>query len=85
MSVKKKITCKSFLDDMSDYIDGDIPQELRTSLEAHLAKCPECWVLFDETKKTVEVFQSYNCHPLPDDVRDRLLGVLKTQWSDHSE
>jgi anti-sigma factor RsiW len=85
MSVKKKITCKSFLDDMSDYIDGDIPQELRTSLEAHLAKCPECWVLFDETLQTVEIFQSYNCHPLPDDVKGRLLSVLQTQWSDHSE
>ena len=45
MAAKKKITCQSFLDEMSDYIDGDLPAELRISLEAHLAKCPNCWLL----------------------------------------
>ncbi len=85
MGVKKKITCKSFLDDMSNYIDGDIPQELRASLEAHLAKCPECWVLFDETRQTVEVIQSYNCHPLPDAVKNRLLNALQSGRRDAAE
>ena len=80
MAVKKKITCQSFLEDVSDYIDGDLPEELRVSLEAHLAKCPNCWVVFDETKRTVKIFQGYECHPLPDGVKDRLLDKLKSTW-----
>ena len=80
MGSKRKITCKSFLEDVSDYIDGDLGEEIRVSLEAHLAKCPDCWVIFDETKKTVEIFQNLDCHPMPRDVHDRLLGALHQQW-----
>ena len=80
MASKKKITCKHFLEELSDYIDGGIATELRVSLEAHLAKCPNCWVVFDETRKTVEIFQNVECHPLPKDVHDRLLNVLEKNW-----
>lgn len=82
MGAKKKITCQSFLDELSDYIDGELPQDLRVSLEAHLAKCPNCWVVFDETKKTVEIFQDNPCHPLPDDVKDRLMATLQGAATD---
>ncbi len=81
MGSKVKITCKSFLEDVSDYIDGDLTDELKVSLEAHLAKCPDCWVIFDETRKTVEIFQNLDCHPLPQDVHDRLLDALNQQWT----
>ena len=80
MANKKKITCKNFLEELSDYIDGGVEQELRASLEAHLAKCPNCWVVFDETRKTVEIFQNVECHPLPREVHDRLLGALEKSW-----
>ena len=73
---QKKITCRSFLEDLSDYIDGELEQEVRASLEAHLAKCPKCWVVFDETKRTVEIFQSVNCHPMPEKVHSRLLEAI---------
>jgi predicted anti-sigma-YlaC factor YlaD len=77
---KKKITCKNFLEDLSDYIDGGMERELRVSLEAHLAKCPNCWVVFDETRRTVEILQNVECHPLPQDVHNRLLTALEKSW-----
>ena len=79
---KKKITCQSFLDDLSDYIDGDVAEEIRVTFEAHLAKCPNCWVVFDETQRTVEIFQRYDCHPLPENVKDRLLQSLSVKLKD---
>lgn len=79
---KKKITCQSFLDDLSDYIDGDVAQEIRVTFEAHLAKCPNCWVVFDETQRTVEIFQRYDCQPLPEKVKDRLLQTLSFKLKD---
>jgi anti-sigma factor RsiW len=82
MAAKTKITCQSFLDEMSDYIDGALADDLRVSLEAHLAKCPNCWVLLDETKRTVEIFGSYDCHPLPDNVRNRLKQAIAKSWSE---
>jgi anti-sigma factor (TIGR02949 family) len=78
---KKKITCQSFLDDLSEYIDGDLGFEFRVTFEAHLAKCPNCWVVLDETKKTVEIVQRFDCHPMPSDVKDRLLDALSAKLS----
>lgn len=76
---KKKITCQSFLDDLSDYIDGDVAEEIRVTFEAHLAKCPNCWVVFDETQRTVEIVQRFDCHPLPEEIKDRLLQTLSVK------
>jgi anti-sigma factor RsiW len=81
MAVTKKITCRDFLENVSDYVDGTMEPDLRVKLEAHLAKCPDCWVEFDETKMTVEIIQNVECHPLPSDVHDRLLRTLENHWS----
>jgi len=80
MGDKKKITCKSFLEDLNDYLEGEVAADLRTSLEAHLAKCPNCWVVFDETRRTVQIFQNYECRELPADVRDRLMSAIEARW-----
>ena len=76
---KKTITCQSFLDDLSNYIDGDVADEIRVTFEAHLAKCPNCWVVFDETRRTVEIVQRFDCHPMPGDVKDRLMQTLSVK------
>ena len=80
MGQTRKVTCKSFLDEMADYLDGDISQEVRVSLESHLAKCPDCWVLLDETRQTVEIVQKTACHPMPDDVKNRLVDAIQKHW-----
>lgn len=80
MGSTRKITCKSFLEELTDYVDDELGQELRIILEAHLAKCPNCWVTLDETRRTVEISRSVECHPLPDEVHQRLLDVLESHW-----
>jgi anti-sigma factor RsiW len=80
MGTKRKVTCKHFLEQVSDYIDGALEPDLRVTLEAHLGKCTDCWVEFDDTRKTVEIVQHTDCHPLPQDVHDRLLKTLESQW-----
>jgi anti-sigma factor RsiW len=65
---------------MADYLDGELPQDLRASLESHLAKCPECWVLVDETRKTIEIVQTHECHPLPAAVKSRLQNAIHEHW-----
>ena len=85
MGNTRKITCKSFLDELSDFVDGELSQELRISLEAHIAKCPDCWVTLDETRRTVEISRSVDCHPLPNDVHQRLLNALDSRWQGSQE
>ena len=77
MSGQRKVDCRTFLTEISSYIDGDIDAELRAHLEIHLNRCEECWVLFDETRRTVEIVENTDCHPMPDGVRQRLLATLQ--------
>ena len=77
MGTTRKINCKTFLDDVSSYLDGELDADLRVSIEAHLAKCPDCWLVFDETKKTVAISRGVDCHPLPADVEERLMKTLE--------
>ena len=36
------MTCRELVGFLADYLDGDLPAEVRRVFEAHLADCPEC-------------------------------------------
>ena len=48
------LTCKQFLDELSDYLDEKSDPELHHKLEQHINDCPNCWVICDTTKKTIQ-------------------------------
>ena len=77
MGTTRQFTCKQLFQELSDYLDGSLDSEARTQLEAHLAKCPNCWVVCDTTKKTIEVFKGMDPYPLPEDVKGRLAKALQ--------
>jgi anti-sigma factor RsiW len=70
------------LKELTDYLEGSLDAEVRTQLEAHLAKCPNCWVVCDTTKKTIEVFKGLDPYPLPDEVKGRLVKALQKRCSE---
>jgi len=77
MPKERKITCKNFLEELSDYLDGAVEPALRVEIEAHLARCPNCWVVFNETERTIRIVQDVECHPLSQEVHTRLMRVLE--------
>jgi anti-sigma factor RsiW len=71
------LTCKQFLQELNDYLDDAVDVELRTRLEAHITQCPNCFVIFDTTKKTIRVFKGMEPQTIPEDVHDRLMKALE--------
>jgi anti-sigma factor RsiW len=71
------LTCKDFLTELSDYLDENTDKELRAKLEAHMAECPNCWVIADTTKKTVQIYKGMDPYPIPHDVEARLMKALE--------
>lgn len=71
------LTCKDFLHELSDYLDESADAELRAKLEAHIAECPNCWVIADTTKKTVQIYKGMDPYPIPQDVESRLMKALE--------
>jgi anti-sigma factor RsiW len=71
------LTCKDFLKELSDYLDENIDKELRRELEAHASECPNCWVIFDTSKKTLQIFKGMEPQQIPSRVHDRLMAALQ--------
>ena len=71
------LTCKEFLVELNEYLDETVDVALRLRLEAHVTECPNCWVICDTTKKTIQIYKGMQPQVIPDDVRDRLLRAVE--------
>ena len=71
------ITCKDVINEISNYLDGELDEDLKRHLSEHLKKCDDCQVIFDTTRKTIELYCNGELYPLPDPVRDRLHEALR--------
>jgi anti-sigma factor RsiW len=70
------VTCKEFLALLDDLIDGTVDAEARTELQSHLGSCGHCEVVFNTTRKTIEIYRSHEIYELPTGLRDRLHAAI---------
>jgi anti-sigma factor RsiW len=75
------LTCKDFLNELSEYLDETIDTELRAKLEKHITECPNCWVIADTTRKTIRIYKGMDPYPVPADVEDRLMKALEKKMA----
>ena len=75
------LTCKDFLSELSDYLDEKIDAELRAKLESHITECPNCWVIADTTRKTIQIYKGMEPYPIPPDVESRLMKALEKKMA----
>ena len=71
------LTCKDFLAELSDFLDEKTDAELRAKLERHIAECPNCWVICDTTRKTIQVYKGMKSYQIPEEVHARLMAALE--------
>ena len=79
------LTCKEFLAELNDFLDENTKEDLRARLERHLALCPNCWVVCDTTRKTVQVYKGMQCFEVPEDVRERLMSAIERKMAARQE
>jgi anti-sigma factor RsiW len=75
------LTCKEFLAELSDFLDEKTKAELRGKLERHLQECPNCWVVCDTTRKTIQVFKGMQSCTIPEDVHSRLMAAVERRMA----
>lgn len=74
-------TCKDFLNELSDYLDGTIAEDVRKQLDGHITECPNCWVIVDTTKKTLKIYKGMELQPIPVELHSRLMKALEKKWA----
>lgn len=70
--------CQALLGYLSDYVDGDLSQDLCEEIENHLAECKNCHVVVDTLRKTISLYHTIAAEPaeVPGVVRERLFRTL---------
>ncbi|MGA2488571.1 MAG: zf-HC2 domain-containing protein [Anaerolineales bacterium] len=63
MSEDDHSKCKSLLGFLSDYVDGELSEELCREIENHAAECQNCRVVVDTLRKTVSLYHQSATEP----------------------
>ena len=75
------LTCKQFLQELNDYLDPNVDSVTKIHLEAHVTECPNCFVIEDTTKKTLQVYKGVEPQCVPEDVKSRLWKALERKMA----
>jgi predicted anti-sigma-YlaC factor YlaD len=75
------VTCKQFLQELNDYLDPNIDAVTKVHLEAHVSECPNCFVIVDTTKRTLQVYKGVEPQSIPEDVQSRLWEALERKMA----
>lgn len=71
------MNCNKAIKEISGYLNGELTQELKQTLETHLTYCNHCHAVYDSTKKTIELYCDGKLFSLPDEVHTRLHEALQ--------
>jgi len=79
------VNCRNAIQQICGYLDGNLDEDLKRTLEAHLNGCHHCKAVFDTTRKTVELYCDGKLFVLPTGVRERLHDALRVKWEAQSK
>jgi len=72
--------CLDYVNDLNDYIDGQIDSDLYQEIENHLKQCENCRIMVDTLKKTVSLCRENKELKLPSLLEKKLNDVVKKHW-----
>ncbi len=72
--------CRQLLGSLSQYVDGELDDELCNALEQHLEGCEDCRIVVDTLRKTVYLYHTAATgDEIPSDIRKRLYKTLNIE------
>ncbi len=72
--------CNKYIQNIADYIDGEIDEALCAELEKHLKECNNCRIMVDTLKQTVVLCREGKKERLPAAIEHKLNDALKSRW-----
>jgi hypothetical protein len=70
------ISCQDFITELGNLLDDDVAVEVRESLQAHLAHCQSCQVLYDSTRKTLRIVTESGSFEYPEPIAEPLVTKI---------
>ena len=79
------LSCEQVLQELSEYLDGELDPWLKMRLKIHLKMCRNCRIVFNTTEKTVELYCDDKLFELPAPIRTRLHESLRRKWEQENK
>ncbi len=73
------MTCRDFVEFLSEYLSSELAAAERSEFQAHLAECPPCVAYLDTYQKTIQLGKAAYAHPedrVPDEVPQELVRAI---------
>ena len=77
------MTCRKVIQQLSEFLDGELEPGLAEQLSRHLEHCEDCKLVVDTTRKTIEIYCNTEPMDLPPAVRERLERALAEKLREH--
>lgn len=76
-----EITCKEFVEWVTEYLEGTLPADDRKRFDAHLAQCSSCPHYLEQIRQTIQTVGhlSETLDEVTSAARDELLDIFK-KW-----
>ena len=65
--------CRSLFEKLSEYMDGELPENACTRFDEHFRDCPRCVEFVEQMRRAVRLVEETPCPRLPEEVRISLL------------
>jgi len=75
MSAAAAYVCRQFVEDVTAYLEGALPEDVTRAVEEHLADCPHCREYLEQMRRTISMTRAVGEHDvdaMPAELRDRL-------------
>ncbi len=71
--------CRELLARLSEFLDGELTEEICREIQAHMEGCEPCQTLSRTLKRTIELCRQLPSKPLPEPMRRELLALLEKE------
>ncbi len=71
------LTCREFVELVTEYLEGALPAGDRQRFEEHLALCPGCETYLGQMRQTVALLGQVTEESLAPDAQDALLAAFR--------
>ncbi|HKS75126.1 MAG TPA: zf-HC2 domain-containing protein [Terriglobales bacterium] len=74
-----EINCREVIQELSNYVEGDLDPILRAAIMLHLEDCDHCTAVLDGTQNILRLVCDDKVFPLPSGFSQRLFGRIMSQ------
>ena len=73
----EQMTCKELVELVTEYIEGTLPEDVRTRVENHLTGCDGCINYIAQMRQTIRLTGQIRAEHLSTEQKDDLLKIFR--------